>query len=761
MRTPTRAGTGGGKNSRRRDAYTWEMKIRTQLILAFLVLSVVPLSGIVLYSYFASQRTLRQAVEADATAMTHEMEVRMSAIRDDLGRGLQRLGALPVDTLMDAAEDSGRRQAAQRDMVASRVLGAMGDAAPLVESIAFTPDSGPAIEAKPPAPAGDSAERRSRDAGHGGAGQGGGAPGLANPAMPAQSVIIPLRKLLIHYRSAGAAGGGAATGPEVDDATRRLDVEQLVAQALRRAAGAVHGTAGAVHGTAEAARGIAEAARQVEPAGRRARETERRGAETAARRVLAQQQEQLMVLGERLAAPVRQGDRVVGHVSAQVSCPTVLRAVLARSRRDAGEIPFALNAKGQLYAIDRADEEKLKRLPLAPLARAGHVEQAHRMSAAGDDWVVVTRRDPATGLVLGIARPIGRPLHEVARTAGRNFGYGLSLIAVALVGILPLSRGMTRDLKVVTEGAERIAEGDLSTRVPVRSRSELGQLARSFNRMAEDLTAHQQQLIERELEQRLLRREYDRKTAELEEARRFQLALLPKTLPDHPDFAIAVSMRTATEVGGDYYDFHLAPAGEAGAPDAGVLTVAIGDATGHGARAGTMVTAIKGLLSADFAEDSLSGFLTAAARAVRRMDLGRMAMALTLARLSPGALTVSAAGMPPVLVYRRRSGAVEEVALPGMPLGGMACDYRERRLEMAAGDTVLLTTDGLPELANAAGDPLGYPRVRARLAECGQRSPEEIIAHLTAAADAWTAGQPPKDDMTLVVVQVRRAGAAV
>ena len=49
-------------------------------------------------------------------------------------------------------------------------------------------------------------------------------------------------------------------------------------------------------------------------------------------------------------------------------------------------------------------------------------------------------------------------------------------------------------------------------------------------------------------------------------------------------------MFTATEVGGDYYDFDLG--------DDGTLTVAIGDATGHGMRAGTLVTATKSLFQA-------------------------------------------------------------------------------------------------------------------------------------------------------------------
>jgi sigma-B regulation protein RsbU (phosphoserine phosphatase) len=48
-------------------------------------------------------------------------------------------------------------------------------------------------------------------------------------------------------------------------------------------------------------------------------------------------------------------------------------------------------------------------------------------------------------------------------------------------------------------------------------------------------------------------------------------------------------MDTATEVGGDYYDFHVS--------EDGTMTLAIGDATGHGVKAGIMVTAAKILFS--------------------------------------------------------------------------------------------------------------------------------------------------------------------
>jgi hypothetical protein len=66
---------------------------------------------------------------------------------------------------------------------------------------------------------------------------------------------------------------------------------------------------------------------------------------------------------------------------------------------------------------------------------------------------------------------------------------------------------------------------------------------------------------------------------ELEEARQLQLSMLPSDKPSLPHLDIAWYMETATEVGGDYYDYSLAPDG--------ILTFTLGDATGHGLNAGS------------------------------------------------------------------------------------------------------------------------------------------------------------------------------
>lgn len=245
-----------------------------------------------------------------------------------------------------------------------------------------------------------------------------------------------------------------------------------------------------------------------------------------------------------------------------------------------------------------------------------------------------------------------------------------------------------------------------------------------------------------------LQSENQRQTQELEQARVLQLSMLPERVPEHPVVEIAAFMKTASEVGGDYYDFHMGPDG--------TLTFAIGDATGHGMAAGTMVTAMKGLFTDHAEEPDLVEVLGRSSRALRRMHLPKLYMALALGRLRDHTLEFVGAGMPPALVYRTSSGCIEEVALKGMPLGGPGdYPYRRQCVLLSEGDTVVLMSDGLPELRGESGELLGYECMPALLAEAAGRKPEAIIAHLMGIAKAWCDGQAPGDDMTFIVMQVK------
>jgi len=105
------------------------MKIRTELVLACFLLSVLPLGGIVVYSYYASRRALESAYHGEATRLTAQMDRRLGNIRDELDQRLAEVSALP--NLPNAT----RGQAPAM----GNILMTMGDVASLVDSLEIQP----------------------------------------------------------------------------------------------------------------------------------------------------------------------------------------------------------------------------------------------------------------------------------------------------------------------------------------------------------------------------------------------------------------------------------------------------------------------------------------------------------------------------------------------------------------------------------------------------------------------------------------------
>jgi len=239
--------------------------------------------------------------------------------------------------------------------------------------------------------------------------------------------------------------------------------------------------------------------------------------------------------------------------------------------------------------------------------------------------------------------------------------------------------------------------------------------------------------------------ENKRKAEELQHARAIQLSLLPQEMPDVPYLDIAVHMSTATEVGGDYYDFF--PQTDGG------LYVATGDATGHGISAGMMVAMTKSTIKA-LDVQSPHVLLMQANRVIRAVNPQNMTMALNALTISDSGFAVSSAGMPPLFLYRGDRAEVEEILVPGLPLGAMAeSEYTLRVVEFKRGDSLVLISDGLPELRNEAGEPLGYAAVQRTVAEHGEAGPEELLAELTTLGERWQGDRPSDDDITVVVIK--------
>ncbi|MDX1672732.1 MAG: SpoIIE family protein phosphatase [Balneolaceae bacterium] len=253
---------------------------------------------------------------------------------------------------------------------------------------------------------------------------------------------------------------------------------------------------------------------------------------------------------------------------------------------------------------------------------------------------------------------------------------------------------------------------------------------------------------EKELERKLLEAENERKTKELEEARALQLSMLPKQIPKTDHWDIAVFMETAQEVGGDYYDFSVSKDG--------TLTVALGDATGHGMKAGIMVATAKSYFHTLADQHDNLGIIRRMSSGIRNMDLHLMYMGFTLMKCNEKSINISIAGMPPILHYRQETGSVEKIVLKGLPLGSkVEYPYEEEIIEVEKEDVLVMMSDGLMELFNEKRELLGLGRIERVLKETGDSSASDILSQLTKLVDQWSGSKSHEDDITVLVLKAK------
>ena len=213
-------------------------------------------------------------------------------------------------------------------------------------------------------------------------------------------------------------------------------------------------------------------------------------------------------------------------------------------------------------------------------------------------------------------------------------------------------------------------------------------------------------------------------------------------------------MNTAAEVGGDYYD--IIPGND------NKITLAVGDATGHGVKAGIMVAIVKGLLHELNPKLTSSQTLDKINNVIRSMQLGNLYMGLLILKTDGQCIDISSAGMPPALLYRREEKKVEEIIIKRMPLGATnLMKFEERKIKINCGDILLLLSDGLSELFNSSMDMFDYKRIKEILLNNAEKSSSQIISELNIAAEEWRNGFEQADDMTLVIIKCKECSSVI
>jgi sigma-B regulation protein RsbU (phosphoserine phosphatase) len=263
------------------------------------------------------------------------------------------------------------------------------------------------------------------------------------------------------------------------------------------------------------------------------------------------------------------------------------------------------------------------------------------------------------------------------------------------------------------------------------------------------LAAHLAVSIENARLYEQLARDESRMERDLNAARRIQGALLP-VLPG-PEFGLDIAARVVSsrELSGDLYDFI-----RYGPNDLGI---ALGDVSGKGSAAALYGAVAVGTLRSLGSQKpqpasmlhALNGFLG------ERLIEGRfMTICFATWNRRQRRLRVANAGQEqPMLCH---AGRCEKIPLTGFPLGIFQdATYDQRSIILDHGDVVLFHSDGIGDVQNSAGEFFGHGRVAQILTDCLALPADGIADKILEAADAFSGGQHPSDDRTLIVLKVR------
>lgn len=243
---------------------------------------------------------------------------------------------------------------------------------------------------------------------------------------------------------------------------------------------------------------------------------------------------------------------------------------------------------------------------------------------------------------------------------------------------------------------------------------------------------------------------------ELAIAQQIQTSILPRA-PGLAGYELAADMKTATEVGGDYYDVITTPDGSG--------WIGIGDVSGHGLNAGLVMLMLQSGIAALVRQEPSAdpGRLLALINEVlyhnirTRLGLDDFAT-MTLFHASPDGRLRFAGAHEELIVWRASPGCIDRIPTPGTWLGAspdISAAIPTSSLRLEPGDLLILYTDGITESRNASRQQFDIDRLANIVAANHDAPCAQVCAAILAAAAAWSATRA--DDQTVVVLRYRGA----
>lgn len=694
------------------------MKVRTQLILAFLLLAVVPLSGLTLYSYWTSVNAFKKAAEAEAVEFSSELERRFQRITRVINEEVENVVRLHYDELLSGESD---QFSPETERAISRFHQDINSLAPYIRSLEI---------AVPGEAEGESLSGTGGQAPSGGRGPssmilsfsdlgaeaeagrqkaealaGSGSNGYRSGAEKPFFLRARPENNLSTENGEGPLSGMAAPP---DRENPREFIRELVFNRLSENRSPSWGNG---NGTGNE-KGIPELyVSPLEPA----------------------RPESSYITRNRelnFDSPLYFGDDMGGLLKANINGPVLMREVMQATMRE-GDIPFVLDREGVVITTNENHLALLNRISL----EAGTYT---KVDETAGEYMISARQVPRSGRTIGILRPLSGELQAIKKTALINSSFGVAACILALLAIYPLSKSFTLQLGELMNGVRSLSMGNLDIRVPVTTKNEFGRLAESFNRMAVDLKLNQDEKLKHEGLKR-----------ELELCREIQQSLLPGSpLKINRAELQGVSI-PAREVGGDFFNYFALPGNR--------TALLIGDVSGKGVPAALMMANIQAKLQAKL---PLGNSLARMAEELDD-DIFNSTLPENYLTLFAGILDyegellkwVNAGHNTQYLL--RRDGRLEQLRSTGRPLGLLpGGGFAEEETRLREGDTLLLFTDGLADAENEEGEFFGEERLEQIFAQQAGRSVNEILIAVEKAIRDHNGKTLATDDATMLVLKI-------
>jgi serine phosphatase RsbU (regulator of sigma subunit) len=243
--------------------------------------------------------------------------------------------------------------------------------------------------------------------------------------------------------------------------------------------------------------------------------------------------------------------------------------------------------------------------------------------------------------------------------------------------------------------------------------------------------------------------ERERLERELQLAHEIQQTFMPARWLDLSGWDLAFTWRAARQVAGDFYDFFELPGGRLG--------LVIADVADKGMPAALFMALTRTLMRAAALEE-----VSPAAAVGRVNDLlvpdaqsGMFVTALyAVVSLETGELTYANAGHNLPLLWRSRTGELEQLEKGGIALGvidGARVD--EYVISLERGDSLVFYTDGITEAFSAQDEIYGEERLRATIRAASDGSAQDILDAIDGSVEGFMADGAPSDDRTIMVLR--------